>query len=243
MAPFARTLDSELAELDSIAGRGSLSAIKGNEINGDGLEESAQASELEVVGREASVTASTAPTKHAAADCIQIGADEAVPSPRHTTAGAASPSREHSCHSDAASIPSARVSRKRRAAELGESACADSDAHRDVRPHALTPKEAAQIRLLASVPVPPRDARGRRQGFRINVSEHIGSLVATELSSLVAHSQIEAQPTSRHADGHAAPAQSVCESGERGDDAPDKRHLVSQPSHDARTESSESASP
>ena len=49
----------------------------------------------------------------------------------------------------------------------------------------LTPREQAQLRLIASVPqlAVSRDARGRRRGVCVDMSEHLSQLVTSELSA------------------------------------------------------------
>ena len=56
----------------------------------------------------------------------------------------------------------------------------------------LTPREQAQLRLLATVPQlrSSRDARGRRRGVSVDMSAHLSSLVGGELAAQVGDSEI-----------------------------------------------------
>ena len=67
----------------------------------------------------------------------------------------------------------------------------------------LTPKEKAQLRLIATVPqlAVSRDARGRRRGVSVNMSEHLSGLIAGDLSAQVSNgsvSDLAAEPAAAH---------------------------------------------
>ena len=67
----------------------------------------------------------------------------------------------------------------------------------------LTPREKAQLRLIATVPqlAVSRDARGRRRGVSVNMSEHLNGLITGDLSAQVSSgsvSDLAAEPAAAH---------------------------------------------
>ena len=56
----------------------------------------------------------------------------------------------------------------------------------------LTSREKAQLRLIATVPqlAVSRDARGRRRGVSVNMSEHLSGLITGDLSTQVSNGSV-----------------------------------------------------